>query len=201
MKDTKKYFKISFTGILIALMFAFSWTVLGMIPLGIASATTVFIPVVIGIICLNDFKYSVVLGFAFGLVSLIRSLSPTGFLDPFFINPIISVVPRVIMAILTHLFYNLLLKCFNKAKYKYEICASLSGGIAALTNTIFTISILLLVHFPEISAELTNSSSTIGLFIKAIVLTNMLPEIILGMIVSFVVIKIYNKIGYLKEDK
>ena len=116
MKDTKKFFKITFTGVLIALMFAFSWTFLGMIPLGIASATTVFIPVVIGIVCLNDFRYSLVLGCSFGICSLLRALSPSGILDPYFINPLVSVLPRILMAIGTHLIYNLLLKLFTFIK-------------------------------------------------------------------------------------
>ena len=189
MKDTK-YFKITFTGILIALMFAFSWTVLGMVPLGIASATTVFIPVVIGIICLNDFRYTLVLGFSFGIVSLIRALAPNGFLDPFFVNPLVSVLPRVLMAIVTHLIYNLVLRLFKKVKKGTEISAIITGGASALFNTIFTTSMLLLIYFPEIANELTNNESNVGLFIKAIVLTNMIPEIVLGMLVSYGVIKI-----------
>ena len=69
MKNTMK---IAFAGILIALMFVLSWTVLGMIPLGVASATTVFIPVCVGIIFFDDFKYAVVFGLFFGIVSLVR---------------------------------------------------------------------------------------------------------------------------------
>ena len=199
MKDTKKFFKITFTGILIALMFAFSWTPLGMIPLGIASATTVFIPVVIGIVCLNDFRYSLVLGISFGLCSLIRALSPTGVLDPYFLNPLVSVVPRTLMAIGTHLIYNVLLKAFSKLKYGYEISSLICGGVAALLNTLFTISILVLIYFPELTELLTTNNSTMGLFIKGIVLTNMLPEIALGMIVTFSVAKVLKTINNKKK--
>lgn len=195
MKDTKKFFKITFTGIMIALMFVFSWTILGMVPIGtIASATTVFIPVVIGIIVLDDFRYTCILSFAFGLVSLIRALVPQGALDPLFVNPLVSILPRLIMGILTHLFYRFI---SHHIKNK-TICGMLTGGIGAFTNTLFTIPALVLFNFSEIITMLGETS--LITFIVTIVLTNMIPEIILGMIVCFAVMKIYNSINKVEND-
>lgn len=196
MKDTKRIFKISFTGVLIALMFAFSWTILGMVPIGtLASATTVFIPVVIGIVCLDDFRYTVILSISFGLVSLIRAIVPQGALDVFFINPLVSILPRLIMGLLTHLCYRLLKKCFKSN----VLCASITGGLCALFNTVFTISTLILVNFSELASLLAQNDTYLGAFVTTILLTNMLPEIILGVITVFSITVIYNKINISKS--
>lgn len=191
MKDTKKFFKIAFTGIMIALMFVFSWTILGMVPIGtFASATTVFIPVIIGIVCLDDFRYTIVLSLAFGIVSLIRSLVPQGILDPYFVNPLVSVLPRFLMGIITHLFYRFIKKIIKNN----SISAMLTGAIGAFTNTLFTMSMLLLVYFKDLVECLIDSGNmTIKVFLGTVALTNMLPEIILGMIICYVVMKIYDK--------
>ncbi len=191
MKDTKKFFKIAFTGIMIALMFVFSWTILGMVPIGtFASATTVFIPVIIGIVCLDDFRYTIVLSLAFGIVSLIRALVPQGILDPYFVNPLVSVLPRFLMGIVTHLFYRFIKKIIKNN----SISAMLTGAIGAFTNTLFTMSMLLLVYFKDLVECLIDSGNmTIKVFLGTVALTNMLPEIILGMIICYVVMKIYDK--------
>lgn len=196
MKDTKKrIFKITFTSILIAMMFALSWTVLGMIPLGLASATTVFIPLAIGIVCLDDYRYTAILGTSFGVVSLIRALSPSGILDPFFLNPLVSVLPRLIAAILTHLCYRGLSKVIKNKM----IVSGITGGLLALFNTIFTISFLVLCNYQEIFQMLVEGDSNYGKFLGSIALLNMLPEIALGVILVTVISKIYSKVYYNEE--
>lgn len=191
MKDTKKFFKITFTGIMIALMFVFSWTILGMVPIGtFASATTVFIPVIIGIVCLDDFRYTIVLSISFGVISLIRALAPQGILDPYFVNPLVSVLPRFLMGIVTHLFYRLIKKLIKNN----SISSMLTGAVGAFTNTLFTMSMLLVVYFNDLVKLLTEEGNmTIKIFLGTVALTNMIPEIVLGMIVCFVVMRIYDK--------
>lgn len=194
MKDTKKFFKITFTAIMIALMFVFSWTILGMVPIGtFASATTVFIPVIIGIIVIDDFKYTIILSLSFGIVSLIRALMPQGAFDSLFLNPFVSVLPRFLMGIITHLFYRFINKHLNNK----NICALLTGGLGALINTVLVISALIIFCFKDLLNVLENN--TIYYFIGITALTNMLPEIILGMIICCVVMKVYNSILNSKE--
>ena len=61
--------------------------------------TLIHIPVLIGVFLLPK-KYSWILGLVFGLSSLIKAATaPVGFLDPAFVNPLVSVLPRVIFAI------------------------------------------------------------------------------------------------------
>lgn len=188
MKNTMK---IAFAGILIALMFVLSWTVLGMIPLGVASATTVFIPVCIGIIFFDDFKYAVIFGLFFGIVSLVRSFVPQGFLDPYFQNPIVSVLPRLLVGIVGYLFY----KGLTRLMKNRIIVSSLTGGFIALINTIFTMGILILVYFQDVNQTFADNGFSILTALKTISLLNMLPEIAIGAILTPIIIKVLDKIS------
>jgi len=188
MKNTMK---IAFAGILIALMFVLSWTVLGMIPLGVASATTVFIPVCVGIIFFDDFKYAVVFGLFFGIVSLVRSFVPQGFLDPYFQNPIVSDLPRLLVGIVGYLFY----KGLTRLMKNRIIVSSLAGGFIALINTIFTMGILILVYFQDVNQTFADNGFSILTALKTISLLNMLPEIAIGAILTPIIIKVLDKIS------
>ncbi|HNZ77649.1 MAG TPA: ECF transporter S component [Bacilli bacterium] len=183
--------KIAFAGILIALMFVLSWTVLGMIPLGVASATTVFIPVCVGIIFFDDFKYAVVFGLFFGIVSLVRSFVPQGFLDPYFQNPIVSVLPRLLVGIVGYLIY----KGLTRLMKNRIIVSSLAGGFIALINTIFTMGILILVYFQDVNQTFADNGFSILTALKTISLLNMLPEIAIGAILTPIIIKVLDKIS------
>ena len=183
--------KIAFAGILIALMFVLSWTVLGMIPLGIASATTVFIPVCIGIVFFDDFKYSAILGLFFGIASFIRSFVPQGFLDPYFQNPLVSVLPRLLVGILGYFVY----KGLSKIIKNRIVIASLVGGIVALLNTFLTMSTLILVYFNDVSQTFADYGYGLMSALGTISLLNMLPEIAVGAIITPVIIKVLDKLN------
>ena len=185
-KGTKKYlfFEIAFTGILIGLMFAFSFTVLGMIPLGVASATTVFIPVAIGIVCLDDFKFTGILGLGFGLASFFRAMAPAGALDPFFINPMVSIVPRILAALLAHLIFRLTSKVIKNRYVNAGIC----GGMMAFCNTLFVIPSLIIFNYKELGEILSGwSMSWQHFLLTGIILTNMIPEILVGAVITLIV--------------
>ena len=72
---------------------------IGFITLGPVALTLIHIPVLIGAFLLPK-KYSLSLGALFGIGSLIRAAtSPTGPLDAAFVNPLVSVLPRVLFVI------------------------------------------------------------------------------------------------------
>ena len=68
---------------------------IGYITVGTVALTLIHIPVLIGAFLLPK-KYALVLGLFFGLGSLIRAATtPTGPFDPAFVNPLVSVLPRL----------------------------------------------------------------------------------------------------------
>lgn len=90
---------------------------IGYIRVGVASITIVHIPVLIGIMFLG-LGYSVSLGAVFGLSSLIAAFmyasSPT---DLAFQNPVVSILPRIVFALVAFFTIKLLFWIRKKSQY------------------------------------------------------------------------------------
>ena len=183
---------ITFTGILIALMFAFAWTILGFIPLGFVSPTTVFLPVAVGICCIEKKGYGIALGIAFGICSWIRAFAPASVLDPYFQNPLVSVLPRALMGVVVVFIYALIKKAVKNSIVRGVIV----GALVPLFNTIFTMTMLLIFHYTDITALLADTMSVTKWLFGTVVLLNMLPEMALGIIVTAIVSKSIEKIKF-----
>src|SRR5690554_7708529 len=89
--DTKK---LTFMALMLAITLILDLTPLGAIPLGPVSATIIHIPTIITGIILGPIA-GLIMGTLLGLVSLLHALTrPATPLDPLFINPLVSVLPR-----------------------------------------------------------------------------------------------------------
>ncbi len=89
---------LTLTSMLVAIILLLALTPnLGFISFfGVVSITILHIPVLIGG-TINK-KISFILGTVFGLVSLLMAITkPAGLFDPVFINPLVSVLPRVLL--------------------------------------------------------------------------------------------------------
>src|SRR5512137_816388 len=92
--------KIVVTGALGALSIALMLTPLGMIPwFAGVSLTVMHVPVIIGAV-LEGPIVGVCIGAIFGVTALVRAaIAPNGPIDPFFVNPLISVLPRLLIGL------------------------------------------------------------------------------------------------------
>lgn len=141
-----------------AITIVLSLTPLGLIPLGFINATTMHIPVIIGAIAEGPVVGALV-GLIFGVSSLLNALlrnpSPVSFV---FYNPLISVLPRVLIGITSYYAYK---ACQNIGDKKlknlskilwiaisicliYLLYKNISEG-KSLLNIIFVIILLALV--------------------------------------------------------
>lgn len=84
---------------------------IGFITIFAVSATLIHIPVLIGGVLLGR-KGGIILGLAFGIVSLIRGATSAGF-DYVFIFPWVSVLPRFIFGLIIYDVYRLFHKIFK----------------------------------------------------------------------------------------
>lgn len=161
--------KIVVTGILGAITIFLGLTRLGLIPwLSGASLTIMHIPVIIGAV-LEGPVVGLAIGLIFGVFSLINASMPNGVTDPLFLNPLISILPRIFIGPAAWLVWSGL--------KKRPIVGLIASGIAgSLTNTILVlamIGILGLAPWP---------------LLGGIALANGLPEAILaGLLVTAIV--------------
>ncbi|MDC7236059.1 MAG: ECF transporter S component [Spirochaetales bacterium] len=134
MSDTNRTRKIVITAVMAAVSVVLGATRLGFIPwFSGASLTVMHVPVIIGAI-LEGPVVGMIIGLIFGVFSLIQAaVAPTGPVDVFFVNPLISVLPRVIIGLSAWAVY----RAFNgKMNLFAVVLASIAGS---LTNTVLVL--------------------------------------------------------------
>lgn len=144
--------KLAVTGALGALTVVLSVTHLGLIPFVSGAAITILqIPVIIATLLEGPFV-GLGVGAIFGVSSLIQAaMNPTGVLDPFFVNPFVSVLPRMLIAVVTFLVYKGL-QSFNKKDQPVvkTVFAGFASFFGSMANTVFVIGSLYLVYAKQI---------------------------------------------------
>lgn len=116
-----------------AITAALGFTPLGFIPLGILNATTLHIPVIIGAIIEGPFVGAIV-GLIFGLSSIMRSIMNASPLTPFIMNPLVSVLPRILIGLFAGYAYIWVKKLDEKLLKKlsyvaWTICSGFLGYV------------------------------------------------------------------------
>ncbi|MBR5646504.1 MAG: ECF transporter S component [Treponema sp.] len=122
--------KIALTAALSALIIVLGITKLGLIPLGPAASITILhVPIILAA-CLAGLPSALFTGAVFGIMSLIQAaMSPSGVLDPLFVNPLISVLPRILLGLIAWALW----KLFNSIPKMSKIA---SAGITAFLSTV-----------------------------------------------------------------
>ncbi|MBO5925444.1 MAG: hypothetical protein IKD20_04560 [Clostridia bacterium] len=125
------------------------------LPVATAIASILTVSAICQIFSLRE---SIFAGFCFGLYSMIRAIIKPNLLQTLasaefwtsFINPIVSVLPRVLMGIVIYLVFKAFDKIFSRSdkpiinKYLASALATTSGTI---TNTVLVLSMMALMKF------------------------------------------------------
>lgn len=204
MQSTKKKFNIRtlvlmglFTGIIVLL----GATPLGIIPIGPVGLTTVHIPVIIGALMLGP-KYGALLGFIFGIVSLlVATFQP--FVGAFAFSPfapglagytgnplslVVCFVPRILIGLVTPLVFNLLVRLFkNRGRIFAYGGAALAG---TLTNTILVLTFIYLFFGPGYAEAIEIAHSALLAVMGTTILTQGVPESIAAVLVAMALGKV-----------
>ena len=137
--------RLTTMALLLAVIAIFTFTPLGFVPITpISAATLMHIPVLVGLLY-EGFLPGLLLGFLFGLLSLLKALTPTSLLDPYIINPLVSVLPRLLIPCTAWLVYRGLAAAL-KGKARLPVawmCAAIAGS---LTNTAGVLGMLYLLY-------------------------------------------------------
>ncbi len=135
--ETKTVRTIVITAVLAALSIVFAITPLGYIPwFGGISITIMHIPVILAAIIEGPVAGSVV-GLVFGITSLIKAATaPTGPVDVLFTNPLVSVLPRLLIGIMAWLVF-----AAFRGKLKL-VAAGFAAFAGTVTNTVFVLLML-----------------------------------------------------------
>lgn len=157
--------RIAMLGAIAAFM---SFTPFGFIQLGIVKITFMHIPVIIAAI-IEGLYGGIIVGLIFGISSLIVNLS--GPLAPLFLNPMVSIVPRILIGVVAYYVYRATKKVW------------LTAIAGTLTNTVLVLSGFYIFGLTLFSSVKKIDPSTAGKVIATIGVTNGIPEAIVAVIV------------------
>ena len=144
--------RLTLTGAFSALVIILGITKLGLIPLGAtASITILHIPVIL-ICMLAGLPEGLFVGATFGILSLIQAaMSPSGALDPFFVNPLVSVLPRMLIAVIAWGLW----KAFNLIPHMPKtLSAAITSFITTITHTLLVLGSLYIFKAADVREAL-----------------------------------------------
>jgi len=183
--------KIVVAGVLGAITVILGVTHWGLIPWGLASFSIMQVPIIIGAI-LEGPVVGAVIGLIFGLFSLFQaSAAPTGPLDPLFVNPLLSVLPRLFIGPVAWLAWNGL--------KKWPVVGMIVGGIVgSLTNTVLVLGMLGLV-FGQSEAVVSVLGQNVWKALWGVAVANGLPEAGLSAVITLIVVAAVRQISIGKK--
>lgn len=175
--------QITITGMLSAISIFLGLTGLGFIPIPPIKATIMHIPVIIGAI-IEGPVVGALIGLVFGLFSMYQAFTtpiPTSFI---FWNPLIAIVPRVIIGIVSYYSYTLL----NKKIKNKSTAIGISAILGTLTNTIGVMSLTYIIYLEKYASTLGISQKSATTGILTIIILNGSIEAIISAIICITVI-------------
>lgn len=179
--------QLTVVGMLSAICIVLGATGYGFIQLPIAKITIMHIPVIIGAIVEGP-KVGMLIGFIFGGFSLIQNIVAPNMLSFAFINPLVSILPRVLIGLTSYYSYKLI-------KVKNEsLRIGIGAAVGSLTNTVgvlFMIYVLYVDKYAE-GKGLTIAKATKTIF--GIAYTNGILEAIAAVLITVSVVGAVNKI-------
>ena len=180
--------KMAIIGVLAAISIMLSMTPLGFIPLGPVNATIMHIPVIIGAV-LEGPLVGITVGLIFGATSLFRALTMPTITSFALINPLVSILPRVLIGIVAYYVYKLTTKLTKNALASGWI----TGVIGSLVNTVGVLGMTYILYGARYAEALGKSASAAKTLILTLVATNGVPEAILGGFVVSAICVVFNK--------
>lgn len=169
-------------------------TGLGFIPLPLFKLTILHLPVIIGAIIEGPVVGGSI-GLIFGLFSIYQNITAPTPMSPFFYNPLISILPRVLIGVLSYYIYKII-----RSKIKnIKVSISIAAICGSLINTIGVLGGIYLIYFKDYANILiqrgtiaSNSLNAVTTALLTVIGTNGIAEAILSaFIVTPIVIAIF----------
>ncbi|WP_455539091.1 ECF transporter S component [Terrisporobacter sp.] len=166
---------------------------IGYIPLGPIKATIMHVPVIIGGI-IEGPVVGATIGLIFGLTSLWNAITQPVLLSPLFINPLVSVLPRILIGIVAYYVY----QGVYKVSKKVYASGFVAGLIGSLVNTVGVLGMIYILYAEKylslMKMQGSNVSVGAGKLLFGIAFTSGIPEaLVAALIVSAVSVALIRK--------
>ncbi len=173
MEKKKKLVRLVMCALFAALIVVMTFTpYLGYITVGVIEITTLHIIVIFAATVMGP-KYGSIIGGVWGLTCIVRAFQ-LGFIP--FQNPMVSLVPRIVVGLVAGLLFKLL----SKTKCPKAISLGISAFAGTLTNTVLVLSSLKV--FGGFEILFGEAAKTLDAIIGTLIGTNGIIEMVSAII-------------------
>jgi uncharacterized membrane protein len=130
-------------GMLSAITVVLGTTGTGFVQLPAVKATIMHIPVIIGAI-IEGPAVGMFIGLMFGLSSILQNILSPNLLSFVFYNPLVSVLPRILIGLTSYYSYKLLSQKVNKS-----FSIAVGAAVGSFTNTIGVLGMIYILYAKE----------------------------------------------------
>lgn len=178
MKKNRNVFQMTIVSMLIAILIIQTFVpILGYIPLGPIDVTIVHITVILAAVLFGS-KTGLIVGTSWGLLSMLRAyVQPTPF-NIVFLNPLISVVPRMLVGWVSGLLFQAIKNRLSE-RWSYTLTAL----VGTLMNTVLVLGGIYVFAAESYANALGVSQNALLSALGAVIATNGVIEVIASMII------------------
>ncbi len=158
-------YKIAVTGIFGALSLVLTFTHLGYISIGgFISLTIMHIPAILATI-LAGLVPGLGVSLIFGLTSLVQTVMGGAGTNPFFLNPMVSIVPRLLIPVVTWLVF----KAFSLIpKMPRVISGTVASAFGTFANTFFVMGSIYVFYGKDLMQGMAGVLSSMGFNVEGL---------------------------------
>ena len=182
--------KMTVIGVLSAISIMMSMLpFIGYIPIGPTKATIMHIPVIIGAI-IEGPVVGATIGLIFGLTSLWNAMTQPTITSIFFLNPLVSILPRVLIGVVAYYVY----QGIYKISKKVYAAGFMAGLIGSLANTAGVLGMIYVLYADQYMERIGQAGADAGKWLFTLAATNGVPEaLVAALIVSAVSVSLIRK--------
>lgn len=188
--------KLAVIGMLGGISIILGATPLGFIPLGPVKATIMHIPVIIGSIVEGPIV-GLFIGLIFGGFSMFQAyVMPTSPVQVVFMDPVVAVLPRLLIALVTHYSYQGIKKAFGPDnRKKGRLYGTMIGtALGTITNTGGVLGAIYWRHAATYAEKLQIDPALVGkTILYGVAIPNGIPEVIIAVLVVTAVVQALQK--------
>ena len=188
----QKTFQMVLSAMFIAIIILQSFVpFLGNIPIVVLNITIIHITVIVGGVVLGP-PAGFLLGFTWGVCSFLRAFTSGNVLSlMIFTNPMISILPRLLMGGFVALFYHKATKLIASDRLRMAV----SGFLGSIMNTVLVLSSIYLLMGNQY-AELTGKTvAELPICLMGVVMTNGIAEALAATVMTPIIASILVKIS------
>jgi len=127
-------------------------------------------------------KVGMMIGLLFGLFSIYQNITVPSILSFAFINPLVSVVPRVLIGLMAYLAYKAM-------PIKYEsVKIGFGALVGSMTNTVGVLGMIYIIYAAQYAQAKGISLSEAAEVLLGVAVINGIPEAIISMLITVPVV-------------